>query len=112
MGQCFKGNNILTLCVVHINNYIAKTAGDWFVYNYRYCIVVLYTDAIQLNFPSSVVLYNGVFKRRSSPLPAVGRVKHTIVIVGDAQFPLASNAGMSVVLCRGLLKISYSSTSF
>lgn len=60
VGQCFKGNNIPTLCVVHINNYIAKTAGDWFVYSYRYCIVVLYADAIQLNFPSSVVLYSSV----------------------------------------------------
>lgn len=94
MGQCFKGNNILTLYDVHINNYIAKTAGDGFVYSYRYCIVVLYTDAIQLNFPLSVVLYNSAFKRRSSPLPAAGKVKRTIIIVGEAQFLFASNAGM------------------
>lgn len=57
-------------------------------------MVVLYTDAIQLNFPSSVVLYNSVFKRRSSPFPAVGKVKCTAIIVGEAQFLFASNAGM------------------
>lgn len=84
----------LTLCVVHISNYIAKTTGDWFVYSYRYCRVVLYTDAIQLHFPSSVLLYNSVLKRRPSPLSAVGKVKHTIAVVGEAQFSFASNASV------------------
>lgn len=94
MGQCFKRNNILTLCVVHISNCIAKTSEDRFVYSYRYCIAVLYTDAVLLNSPSSVVLYSSVFKRRCSPLPAVGKVKHAVISAGEAQFLFASNAGV------------------
>lgn len=94
MGQCFKRNNVLTLCVVHISNCIAKASKDWFVYGYRYCILVLYTDAILLNSPSSVELYNSVFKRRCSPLPAAGEVKHTVKIGCEAEFRFASNAGM------------------